>query len=200
MFRRSLILVAAATLVAAPAAFPSALPRIRVEGKSQTIFGSTDPRVSAPNALAALLGASRSGEFFVHVALTPFGPYVDQIGLYPAGGVTGWAYKVNGVSPPVGADQYVLKPGDRVLWYWATFGPAGGPPTLELVRGQNCYRVYSLDDTGARKAALGAVLHVGKRTVKTQGATQAAVGCVGPHRGLLVRATLAGTVRSNALP
>ena len=46
---------------------------------------------------------------------------------------------------------------------------------------------------------LGAVLHVGKRTVKTQGANQAAVGCVGPHRGLLVRATLAGAVRSNAL-
>ena len=33
-----------------------------------------------------------------------------------------------------------------------------------------------------------------------QGATQAAVGCVGPHRGLLVRATLGGAVRSVALP
>jgi hypothetical protein len=35
--------------------------------------------------------------------------------------------------------------------------------------------------------------------VRTQGAGQAAVGCVGPHRGLLVRATLAGAVRSIAL-
>jgi hypothetical protein len=60
--------------------------------------------------------------------------------------------------------------------------------------------VHSQDDNGKLSPALGAVLHVGKRTVKTQGATQAAVGCVGPHRGLLVRATLGGAVRSNALP
>ena len=50
-----------------------------------------------------------------------------------------------------------------------------------------------------RTAAVGAVLHVGRtRVVQTQGATQAAVGCPGRHRGL-VRATLAGAVRSNAL-
>jgi hypothetical protein len=35
--------------------------------------------------------------------------------------------------------------------------------------------------------------------VRTQGATQGAVGCVGAHRGLLVRATLGGAVRSNAV-
>jgi hypothetical protein len=62
-----------------------------------------------------------------------------------------------------------------------------------------CYRVRAQDDNGEFTPALGAVLHVGKRTVKTRGANQAAVGCVGTHRGLLVRATLAGAVRSNAL-
>ena len=87
-----------------------------------------------------------------------------------------------------------------MLWYWAFFGLQGGPPTLELARAQRgCYRVYSLSDTGAKTAALGAVLHVDGRSVKTQGKTQAAVACVGPHRGL-VRATLKGAVRSNALP
>ena len=54
-------------------------------------------------------------------------------------------------------------------------------------------------DVSAPAWYLHRVLHVGKRTVKTQGAGQAAVGCVGPHRGLLVRATLAGAVRSTAL-
>ena len=91
-----------------------------------------------------------------------------------------------------------------MLWYYAVFGPTGGPRTLELERiagRRNCYRVFSVDDTGLRTAATGAVLHVGsKRTVATRGATQAAVGCVGKHRGLLVRATLAGALRSNALP
>ena len=89
-----------------------------------------------------------------------------------------------------------------MLWYWATFSDAGGPKTLALERAagqKGCYRVYTEDDNGVRAAALGAVLHVGRsRTVETQGATQAAVGCVGKHRGL-VRATLAGAVRSNAL-
>jgi hypothetical protein len=187
------------------AAAPAASVQIRVEGKTRTIFGAAEPRVSADNALQALEVAGRAGEFYYHVAQTSFGPYVDQIGLFPAGGTSGWVYKVNGVSPPVGADQYQLHAGDRVLWYWATFGPAGGPPTLVLERAgrhqRNCYRVYKQDDKGTRAAAIGAVLHVGSsRTVPTQGSTQAAVGCIGRHRGLLVRATLAGAVRSNALP
>ena len=55
---------------------------------------------------------------------------------------TGWVFKVNGVSPPVGADQALLKDGDLVLWYYATFGATGGPPTLELQRlPANCYVV-----------------------------------------------------------
>jgi hypothetical protein len=126
---------------------------------------------------------------------------VDQVGRYAAVGQTGWVFKVNGASPPVGADQVRLAAGDTVLWYWAQFGVAGGPRTLVLSRvGKTaCYRVQSQDDTGKLTPAVGAVLQVGKRTVKTQGANQAAVGCVGPHRGLLVRATLGGAVRSNAV-
>jgi hypothetical protein len=202
VFRRSLALAGAIALAFAAAA-SAAHVRVRVEGKTRTIFGVTEPRLSAGNALEALQVAGQAGEFYYHVTETSFGPYVDQIGLYPAVDVSGWAYKVNGVSPPVGADKFVLHAGDRVLWYWATFGPAGGPPTLVLERAgrQPCYRVYKQDDTGARTPALGAVLHVGsRRTVKTQGSTQAAVGCPGRHRGLLVRATLEGAVRSNALP
>jgi Domain of unknown function (DUF4430) len=108
---------------------------------------------------------------------------------------------VNGVSPPVGADAVQLHDGDSVLWYWAQFGVAGGPKTLLLERfgKANCYRVWAQDDTGARTAPVGAVLRVGRRTVPTQGATGSVAGCVGKHSGL-VRATLAGAVRSNALP
>jgi hypothetical protein len=200
VFRRTLVLGAIALIL--PAAGFSADVKIRVEGKTRTIFAPTERPVSADNALEALQTAADAGEFYFHITQTAFGPYVDQVGLYPAGGTTGWVYKVNGVSPPVGADQYVLKPGDRLLWYWATFGPAGGPASRELEHTQgNSYPLIALDDTGARTAATGAVLHVGsKRTVRTQGGTQAAVGCVRKHRGLLVRATLDGAVRSNALP
>ena len=109
---------------------------------------------------------------------------------------------MNGVSPPVGADQYVLKPGDKVLWYWALFGLAGRAEDARARSARSrkaATACTAVDDTGARTAALGAVLHVDGHAVKTQGATQAAVGCVGTHHGL-VRATLRGAVRSNALP
>ena len=207
----ALVAALAAALVVAPTALAVKV-HVRVEGKDRTIFGATAPviDVTSPranalpeNALDALESASALGEFYYHVTTAGFGPYVDQIGRYPAVGQTGWVFKVNGVSPPVGADQVRLKKGDSVLWYWAQFGVVpGGPKTLVLSRlgRSQCYRVQLQDDNGALGAALGSVLHVGKRVVRTQGATQGAVGCVGRHRGLLVRATLGGAVRSNALP
>jgi Domain of unknown function (DUF4430) len=211
LHRLSLVVVAlAAALVVVPAALAVKV-HVRVEGKERTIFGSTAPLVDVTsmrasalpeNALDALESASALGEFYYHITTTSFGPYVDQVGRFPAVGQTGWVFKVNGVSPPVGADQVRLKEGDKVLWYWAQFGVAGGPKTLVLskIGKQNCYRVQAQDDQGNVSPAVGAVLHVGRRTVRAQGATQAAVGCVGRHRGLLVRATLVGAVRSNAMP
>ena len=197
MFRRlvSLVALVAAVLVAAQAAL-AANVRIRVEGKTQTIYGATQPTVAADSALAGLEAASAAGEFYYHVATFSFGSFVDQIGRYKAEGSNGWAFKVNGVSPQVGADQVEVKEGDVVLWYWATFGPNGGPQTLVLRRtARNCYAVVSQDDTGRASPATGAVLVVdGKRR-----STRAGRACIGRHRGL-VRATRAGAVRSNALP
>jgi hypothetical protein len=196
VFRRSLTLAVAAAVTAALAApAPGALVHVRVEGKHATIFGTTEPHEVAGDALQALEVASRVGEFYVHVSDTSFGPYVDEIGLYPAAGFSGWAYKVNGASPPVGADQYTLREGDHVLWYWATFTATGGPPTLSLKRTRHaCYRVTAQDDLGRKTRALGAVLHLDGRAVRTHGAK----ACPGPHHGL-VRATLPGDVRSNAV-
>ena len=201
MLRRSLATLAAlaAALTVAPFA-GAALVHIRVEGKTQTIFGATQPRISGTTALDALAAAAQVGEFYAHVASSSFGNYVDQIGFYPASGSAGWVFKVNGASPPVGADQVQLKDGDVVLWYWATFGANGGPPTLVLSKVQRrCYRVAKQDDAGKTTAAVGAVLHVDGRTVRTQGATGYAVACLTGRHGQ-VWATLAGAVRSNRLP
>ena len=196
--RKTLFTLAALVALAA-LLVPSALAArvsVRVEGRTQSIFGSLETRFEAgSNAMQALDVASLRGEFYYHVAQSSFGPYVDQIGRHPAGGTNGWVFKVNGVSPPVGADQVQLRDGDRVLWYWAAFGPAGGPPTLHLARtARNCYRVVSENDQGVGRAAAGAVLHVDGRRARTR----AGRACVGKHVGT-VRATLAGAVRSNAL-
>ena len=197
MFRRPLVLAligaAALVLAIAPAAL-GALVHVRVEGKTQTIFGATEPRAEATNALEALEAASRAGEFYYHVTQTSFGQYVDQIGRYPGAGSTGWVFKVNNVSPPVGADKVVLKDGDRVLWYYADFASGSGPKTLWLGSKGGCYRVAAYDDAGKESPAPGAVLHVDGRTVKGSFTGS----CIGPHQGL-VRATAPGMIRSNAL-
>ena len=206
MFRPVALLVA---LAAALLVVPSALAvrvHVRVEGKTRTIFGAANPvldvtsaRANAlpENALDALETASALGEFYYHLTQTGFGPYVDQVGRYAAAGQTGWVFKVNGVSPPVGADQVKLNAGDTVLWYWAQFGVAGGPKTLVLRRSGRCYTALAQDDAGKTSPASGATLHVGsRRTVALPNGR----ACLAAHRGQLVRATLEGAVRSNALP
>jgi hypothetical protein len=200
VLRRSLSLVLA--LAAATALAPAALAvrvHVRVEGRAQTLFGAAEPLLEVKaNALDALEAASVAGEFYYHVKTTSFGPFVDQIGRYPGVGASGWVFKVNGALAPVGADQVSLKEGDTVLWYWATFDPAGhGTQTLRLERrrGRPCYRVWEQDDAGKLRRAAHAILHVDGRSVRAP--TGAA--CVGRHRGL-VRATAPGDVRSNALP
>jgi hypothetical protein len=198
VFRRLMILAVVAALFAVLVeAALGVNVRVRVEGKTRTIFGETQPTLttSADNALAALDAASARGEFYYHVTQFAFGPFVDQIGRYRAESTSGWTFKVNGVSPPVGADKVALRDGDVVLWYWATFSEQGGPPTLVLRRiVRNCYQAFAQDDQGRTQPATGAVLLVDGRRRPTRGGR----ACIGRHVGL-VRAVRAGAVRSNAL-
>lgn len=169
MLQRLLVVLGGALAAAALASPALGIDvKIRVEGKRVTIWGKTDRLVEpitgtfsppqGPNVtvagstpLGALERASRKGEFFYRVQGTSFGPYVDRIGRRAAAGSSGWVYKVNHASPPVGADQYKLEKGDKVLWYWATFGPSGGPKTLDLARaGRGCFRAFAYDDQGDR--------------------------------------------------
>ena len=195
MFRRltTLLVAAALSAVLVPAALAVRV-HVRVEGKTTTIYGPTQPTLeSGPNALAALEAASIAGEFYYHV--NP-GPFVNQIGRYPGAGFSGWSYKVNGVAPPIAADQATINTGDTVLWYWTTFSERGGSPTLLLKRrtARNCYSVLSQNDLGQTTPASGATLLVDGRRVSARSGR----GCVGRHRGL-VRAVAAHAVRSNAL-
>lgn len=197
MVRRSIVLGAVIGLaLVLTAAATAASVTVRVEGKTRNIFGAVPVKVSAPNAMVALDQASILGEFYYGLTQTSFGTYVSQIGRYPGGGAAGWVFKVNGASPPVGADQVVLKDGDQVLWYYATFSATGGPPTLALkATTGNCYAVSSQDDAGKATPAVGAQVKVDGRTVRARADGQA---CVGRHRGL-VRAYAVGAVRSNAV-
>jgi len=196
VYRSKLVLVLSFVLALAFAGSAlAANVKVRVEGRTTTIFGPAWAQVKADNALHALEVASVAGEFHYALTTTDFGSYVSQIGKYPAGGSSGWVFKVNGASPPVGADQVQLRDGDTVLWYWATFGAAGGPSTLDLKRlPGNCYVVDAQNDAGRRTRAANATLLVdGKRFRTKQGRA-----CVGKHTGL-VRAVAPNAVRSNAV-
>jgi len=185
-------------LLVLPASALAATVKVRVEGKTQTLFAPTELTVTAATAQDALEQASLAGEFYYHVTVTGFGPYVDQVGRYGGTADSGWVFKVNDVSPPVGADKVTLKDGDRVLWYYATFGPQGGPPTLVVKpTKKGCYAAQALDDSGKAATVTGLVFHIGsKRTIKGNPNVDV---CPGPHPGLLVRATATGAVRSNAV-
>jgi len=185
-------------LLVLPASALAATVKVRVEGQTQTLFAPTEATVTAASAQDALEQASLAGELYYHVTVTGFGPYVDQVGRYGGTASSGWVFKVNDVSPPVGADKVVLKDGDRVLWYYATFGPQGGPPTLRLKASKKgCYLAQAFDDNGKAATVSNLAFHIGpKRTIK---GNQNVDVCPGPHPGVLVRATAAGAVRSNAV-
>jgi Domain of unknown function (DUF4430) len=152
VYRRSLAVLAAAVVAVAVAPVAQGVRvHVRVEGKTQTIFGATEPVLSVKqNVIDALEAASFAGEFYYHLAP---GPYVDQIGRYPAAGSSGWVFKVNGIMPPVAANKIRLRNGDAVLWYWATFNGAAGPPTLELEIARartTCLYAVAVNDAGHR--------------------------------------------------
>jgi hypothetical protein len=194
--RRLLVLLALSLVL--PATALAATVHVRVEGKTRTLFAPTEVTVTAGNALDALDQASRLGELYYHLTQSSFGNYVDQVGRFGGTADSGWVFKVNDVSPPVGADKVALKDGDHVLWYYAAFGPAGGPPTLEVkAAGKGCYTAAAFDDNGKAASVSGVIWHVGsKRSVAGALGTPL---CPGSHSGVLVRATASGAVRSNAV-
>jgi hypothetical protein len=194
---KRLVLVLVLLLVIPATAF-AATVKVRVEGKTQTLFGPTEVTVTASNALDAIEQASILGELYYHVTQTGFGPYVDQVGRYGGTASSGWVFKVNDASPPVGADKVTLKDGDRVLWYYADFGPTGGPPTLTVkAAAKGCYAATAFDDNGKATAVSGVTWHVGSK--QTASGSTSTSYCPGKHTGLLVRATATGAVRSNAV-
>src|SRR4051812_26158359 len=163
---KRLILLVVVLSLALPAAALAASVHVRVEGKTKTLFGPTEVTVTAANALDAIQQAALLGELYYHVTQSSFGPYVDQVGLYGGTASSGWVFKVDNASPPVGADKVSLKDGDTVLWYYADFGPTGGPPTLSLnPAAGGCYVAQAYDDNGKTTSVSGLQIHVGsKRT------------------------------------
>ena len=212
MVHRLLVLLGAAVAALALGASASALTvHVRVEGATKTIFGAAEPELdpfagtlvaddgsphelAQATALGALEAAGRQGEFFYGLKAVSFGLFVDRIGRYGSEGASGWVYKVNGVLPSVGAADYVLRDGDHVLWYYATFGPDGGPKTLDLVARPGCFQAVLEDDAGKSTNARDVIFLADGRRVRSPSGEFCPTG-----KWRRLRATKAGAVRSRAV-
>jgi hypothetical protein len=217
VLRRLLVLGGAALVALALAGAALAVTvTVRVEGVTRTLFDADESLALEPaagtivaadgsvhtlgpaTALGALEAASLKGEFYYRLDSLSFGLFVSQIGRHAGAGTSGWVYKVNGISPPVGAADYVLEDGDDVLWYYARFGDAGGPVTLDLgsatADGARCYQAVARDDAGKRSNATGIVFLVDGKRVRSESGRL----CLDRpwHR---LRATKAGAVRSQVV-
>ena len=90
----------------------------RIAGSSEDLcVGETE----APNAFELVKIVSVSCGFDYHVTEYSFGKYLDRIGTDSANGNKGWMYRINFTEPSVGAEAYILKNDDAVLWYFDDF-------------------------------------------------------------------------------
>ena len=164
-------------------------------------------RLRGPTALGLLDDAQDADRDLRPVQVSDrfgFGLFVCGIdGWLVSGAQAFWVYKVNHVSPDVGADQRRLRNGDRVLWYFVN--TASGVNTgdeLELlaparVRPGQSFQVtvFAWSRAGARTPAVGA--RVGGATTDANGH---AVVTAGSARSLVLRAERGSDVPSAPTP
>lgn len=81
-------------------------------GQTQT-FGQ-------PVAMGTVTEAASQTGFTYVIRNTSLGLFVDTIAAVAPVGDRGWMYAVNGVKPNIGASQYVLNNGDRVVWFYGS--------------------------------------------------------------------------------
>jgi len=86
---------------------------LRLEGAGQTLC---DIDLQAMTALEAITRGAAVCGYQYNIEQTDFGPYLTSINNETAEGENGWLYRVNWLSPNVGAADYRLQAGNYVLW------------------------------------------------------------------------------------
>ncbi len=94
---------------------PSAGNYLRIEGSNSTIC---EGYFVAANALEIVQKAADICDFTYEIEQTSFGPYLKKINNDEAQGMLGWLYRVDWLSPPMGAIDFNLTSGQKVLWYF----------------------------------------------------------------------------------
>jgi hypothetical protein len=116
---------------------PGVTVDVRVEGEDETIWSGTvtvdeswitadnsdiEYHLEGPTALGALDEAAEEGEFTYTTTDEYGGLYVTSIDGEEAEGTSGWMYRVDYISPSVGADQFILDGSQQeVLFYYGEY-------------------------------------------------------------------------------
>jgi Domain of unknown function (DUF4430)/RTX calcium-binding nonapeptide repeat (4 copies) len=152
--------------------------RIKTAKQPPSCNGSgKNKRLNGTTALGALVDGS-----IVNRRLDPllvsdqfsFGLFVCGVGGDNGTGATSfWLYKVNHVAPSVGGEQFAVKPGDDVLWYFVE-GARNSGAELELVAPprvkpgeQFDATVFGYDSAGVRSPVAGATVAGGGASATT---------------------------------
>ena len=94
-------------------------------GYFKEIVDGVEYKIKWRTALGALVKAAKMKGFTYKLKSTEWGPFVEcikDICTGYAGKTSGWMYWVNYPNEPlpsVSADEYVVKPGDEIIWYFS---------------------------------------------------------------------------------
>ena len=177
--------------------------------KSSSCKGSGEVKaIQGPTALGLLWSGAAATKALRPLAVSDefdFGLFVCGVSSFVGGDTAYWLYKVDHKTPEVGADQFPLKGGEEVLWYFSDTvagkntgdelvlqAPARAKPDSTVA-----VRVWSYDSAGKRKPAAGAVVQgEGDATTDAQGKASVKT----PKRGTLqLRAERGADVASQTL-
>ncbi|NEU30989.1 DUF4430 domain-containing protein [bacterium LRH843] len=114
---------------------PPLLVELRVDGLNGPILANQKIEVTAGETALELLQRVLEGEKINYdIRESSWGSYIAKInGEKEAtlGGWDGWAFKVNGVMPQVGADTYYLENSDEVQFYYSRWAAITSPSLIE---------------------------------------------------------------------
>jgi len=208
----------AAVAMAAPAVASAVDTTIRVEGSAATLVPEgaigiegigteevwdnsfTPWPVHRGSAFWQLYRAASGSALNFEFKGFSFGLQVITVGPDVSAGSVGWQFKVNHVSPQVGADQTPLAAGDSVLWFFGGYAGARDldvTPSADAVHRGTSFTVtvVSYDENGTPSPAAGASVAYGSATATAD--PQGRATFIAQGNGVQgVRASRAGDVRS----
>jgi len=143
------------------------LHHLRIEGKDNQIC---DAYVKAKTALDIVENGSTICGYTYFIEQTSWGPYLKKINDEEAHDLIGWLYFVNYEMPAIGAADYILEPGNEVLWYFGEWGWKPAKLTLASQKvdpGNNLEAKVEYFEDSLWKPLAGATIYVDSQTFLT---------------------------------